>query len=261
MKIALVITLIAALHTTAAAEPTAEDHFNKGQEAYDRGDYSVAIGEWQESFRLSGENALLFNLAQAYRLHGDCENALATYRRFVAADPGSEQKHLAEDLSHELGAKCGEKPKAPEPPEPPLEHPKSDGRLSVAEGLLLVQELRERKSPPSQSGRTLKIAGLATAGTGTVIVVTGLILGHHGQTIGNEVTSTCANGCDWSTQKDKDAAGRRDVTIGHVLDGVGAAAILSGAAMYYFGYRESTITVEPTTARDRGAVVMWSGSW
>lgn len=251
----IIIATIAAIGMPAAAEPSAEDHFNKGQEAYDHGDYSAAIVEWKESFRLSGENALLFNLAQAYRLHGDCESALATYRRFVAADPGSEQKRLAEDLTRELDVKCGEKPKTPEPepsklplePKLPLERPN------------LVEELNPYKNQPSRSGRTLKIAGLTTTGAGAALFVTGLVVGHHGQTIGNEVTSACANGCAWSAQKDKDAAGRRDVTIGHVFDGVGAAAILSGAAMYYFGYRESAITIEPTTARS--AVVTWSGSW
>jgi hypothetical protein len=67
-------------------------------------------------------------------------------------------------------------------------------------------------------------------------------------------------GCDWATQKSKDAAGRRDATIGYTLDALGIAAIGVAVALYYHGDHESTIAVAPRT-QEHGAAVSWSGSW
>lgn len=89
------------------------------------------------------------------------------------------------------------------------------------------------------------------------MLATGLVLGHHARTLGDEVTTACATGCDWATQKNKDAAGRRAAAIGVALDVVGIAAVAGGAAMYYFG-RKSPVILAPTR---EGATVAWGGSW
>lgn len=256
MKIALIILTIAALGGLAAAEPSAEDLYAEGQAAYDRTDYPTAIARWRASYEISGESGLLFNLAQALRLAGNCPEALATYKKFVAADPDptSEQHKLADDLARELDAKCHPDEHAV----PPIEHPVAPG-LNSGPGLNLGTELTDRDDRPAP-GRSLRVAGLVTGGAGVAILVTGLVVGHHANTLGGEVTDACATSCDWATLKSKDAAGRRDAKIGYMLDGVGVAAIASGALMYYLGNRNSAVSVVPA-ARDGGAVLSWSGSW
>lgn len=255
MKIALVVAAaIAALEMTAAADPTAEDHFNAGQQAYDRQDFSVAIGEWQASYQLSGENALLFNVAQAMRLSGDCAGALSTYRKFIAGDPAASDQHkLAQDLARELEGKCGAKPAPVVDPPRPAPQPDPVGGLNLATEL----NDHEYRSPP---GRTLRFAGIVTSGAGVAVLATGLVLGHHASTLGDEVTSACHTTCDWATWKDEDAAGRRDAAIGRALDVVGVAGIAGGAILYYLGIRQEAVTVSPRS-REGGAVVTWSGSW
>lgn len=248
MKIALfVITAIIALEVTARADstPTAEDppststperFYAEGQAAYDHADYLTAIAKWRSSYDLSHATGLLFNLAQAYRLSGDCMNALLTYEQFVTIDPASEQRQLADDLARELEAQCGGAATPPVVEHPIIDHP---------------------RAPP---GRPLKIAGLATAGVGAASLAIGLGLGHHAQVIGDEVTHACAQSCDWAEQGSKDASGRRDATIGYVFDAIGIAAIASGAILYYLGDREDGIHVVPTD-RSRGATLSWSRSW
>lgn len=254
MKTALVILAIAALGGIAAAEPSAEDLYAEGQAAYDRADYPTAIERWRASYEMSGEAGLLFNLAQAQRLAGNCAEALATYKKFLAADSDlvSEQHKLAEDFAQELDAKC------PAEPVRHIEHPVAP-RLNLVPGLNLGGELTDRNDRPA-SGRSLRVAGLATGGAGVALLVTGLIVGRHANTLGDEVTNACATSCDWADQKSKEAAGRRDAKIGYALDGVGVAAIAGGALMYYLGSRTSTVGVAPP-ARDGGAVLSWSGSW
>lgn len=250
MRRVLIIVAIAALKTSAIADTpsSAESLYVEGNDAYHKANYPVAIAKWQASFDLSGESGLLFNLAQARRLSGDCEGAIATYRRFMSADPDqtSEQHKLAQDFTRELEPTC--KPLAPPAPVDP--QPKLDGRLNLDDRLTRHED---------RSGRSLRIAGIATGAGGIAAIVTGLVLGQHAQGLADEVTTACRTSCDWTMQKDKDAAGRRDATIGRVLDVAGVAAIAGGTVMYYLGAREN-VTVTPAPG-EHGAVLSWSGSW
>jgi hypothetical protein len=239
MKIAMLIVAIIALETAAFAQPSAEALYTEGKAAYDRADFATAVTKWQASYDLSKESALLFNLAQAKRLAGDCTGALATYRRFVETDaaPMPEQHKLAKDLTRELEGTCPEqKPVVIQPPK--VDRPTF---------------LNDR-----QSDRTWKIAGFVTGGVGVVTIAIGLGLGHHGSSVGDEITAACATSCDWTALKDKDARGKREVTIAKVLDVAGVAAIAGGAVFYYLGIRQETLTLVPAPG---GGVVSWSGSW
>lgn len=243
MKITLIIATLVALESAAFADvPTPETLFSEGQAAYDHADYTTAITKWRAAYDASGEPSLLFDVAQAQRLSGDCASALKTYQHFIVIDPDptSDQHAIANDLSRELASKCVT------PPEPPLPDP--------APGL----------SPPkhqdSRSGRALRIGGLAAGSAGAVTLAIGLGLGHHGQTLGDEVTHACAVSCDWATQESKNSTGQRDVAIGRALDALGGATIVGGAIAYYLGYRDNGVAIAPVS-RESGAVVTWSGSW
>jgi tetratricopeptide (TPR) repeat protein len=252
-KIVLLIALIC-LTTTALAQPGPEVLYTEGQAAYDHRDYATAIAKWQAAYDLSKESGLLFNLAQAQRLAGNCTGALASYRGFLATDPeaGSDQRKLADEFAKELDAQC---PTA-KPVVPALTAPKtaiSDPAASVG-----PREPRPLTISSSSSGRRWKIAGLATSGVGIVTLAIGLGLGRHGSEIGAEITAACRTSCDWSALKDKDVQGRREVAIGRVLDVAGIAAIAGGAIFYYVGHRRQDVAITP---RDGGAVVAWSRSW
>ena len=256
MKLFLIAITITAIASTAIADPTAEDLYAAGQSAYDRGDYTGAIERWQLAYQISGADGLLFNIAQAQRLSGDCTTAITTYLRFIAAAPTSisEQHQLAVEFVHELTPTC------PATPEPKL----VDGlhlvdglsRTGLVDGLHLVDGLSRTGS--ANAGRSLKIAGLATGGAGALAIVVGLAVGHHGQTIGDEITRSCTVSCAWSAQEAHDATGRRDVTAGYVLDSLGAAAIVGGAITYYLGLRHAEIEVTPHAG---GAIAAWSTAW
>ena len=253
MRIALLIVAIVSLQNTAHAQPSAESLYTEGQAAYDHADYKTAVDKWQASYDLSKESGLLFNLAQAKRLAGDCVSAIATYRSFIATDTdqASEQHKLAKDLARELEATCPEqKPVMIPPPKLVAEPTAGADRNPVP----------DRPLNDSRSGRTWKIAGLVTGGVGVVTIALGLGLGHHGASLGDEVTAACATSCDWEVQKGKEARGKREVAIGKVLDGVGLATIAGGAIFYYLGVRQETLTVVPVTSGN-GGVISWSGSW
>jgi hypothetical protein len=245
MKLLIILTIVATAVVASAQTPTApsaEDLYAQGQAAYDRADWPTAVSKWKASFQLSGENDLLFNIAQAERQAGDCPSALANYRRYVGADadPTSDQHKIANDWVRDLETLCS-------PPPPMGVQPK------------LAPELTGHKDR-ALPGRTLKISGIAISGGGIAILATGLFYGHRAQTIADQVTNACHTSCDWAAWQDKDAGGRSDATIGRVLDGIGVATIVGGSVLYYLGVRQGTVTVEPHT-REGGAVLSWSGSW
>ncbi len=71
----------------APAQPSAVDrakrHYQRGSEAFDVGRFDEAIKELEESYRLSGESVLLFNIARAYEKLGNLEEAMRHYRDYV----------------------------------------------------------------------------------------------------------------------------------------------------------------------------------
>lgn len=247
MKVLLLIVAIVALETTAHAQPRAEDLYAEGQAAYDSADYTMAIAKWQAAYDLSKERDLLFNIAQAQRLSGACLEAIATYRHFVTADPdpASAQHKLAKDLVLELEMRC--------PAGAPVVLPALDKPS-------LVVRLSDREADLIRSGRTWKIAGLVTSGVGVAAIAIGLGLGHHGASIGDEITSACLVSCDWATLKDRDARGKREVAIGKALDVAGVATIAGGVIFYYLGVRQETFTVARPSGGN-GGVISWSGAW
>lgn len=231
----ITVLLVVALERAALAAPSAEELFDEGQAAFASGDYAGAVTKWNESYALSKEPELLFNIGQALRHDGRCAEALATYRRFVAIAPASEQRPLADDLIRELTVHC-------------------DARANTVDSTRVADHSGERPAG-------LKIAGLAVAGAGVVSVATGLYFGHRASSLGEEVTNACRSGCDWAVYGGKDAEGRRAETKQYVFAGIGVAAIVVGGGMYWLGSREhhsSPIVVAPD--RD-GASITWRGSW
>jgi len=234
MRLVVFIAAAIAWQQTARAAPTAEDLFNEGQRAYDDANYALAVERWNNSYRLSKEPALFYNIAQAYRLAGDCAHALSSYRQFVAFDPSSERRPLADEFVSELEPTCGQ-------PSDPRE---------------VTRPVRNQ-----DAGRNLKVVGLAIGSVGVVSVATGLYFGHRASLLGEEVTNACRSGCDWAMYRSKDAEGRGAQTKQYVLVGIGGAAIIGGGVLYWLASREHVQpSIAITSGRD-GAAITWSGSW
>jgi tetratricopeptide (TPR) repeat protein len=245
----LVVFMIVMAEGAAFAAPSAEELFDQGQTSFTKGDYASAVARWNESYGLSKEPELLFNIAQALRLDGRCEEALATYQRFITIAPGSQQRPLADELVRELTAKCGA---ANATPRQPRENPDEDPRRD--------RDLVEDHDKTHPSG-TWKIVGLTIAGAGVVSLATGLYFGHRASSLGEEVTSACQSGCAWAVYGSKDAEGRRAETKQYVFVGIGGAAIIGGGVIYWLASRTHVSAPIVIAPRRDGAAFTWSGSW
>src|SRR5262245_31309713 len=101
---------------------TARELSDQGLRQYQNGEHDAAIESFMASYALSNNAGLLYNVAQAYRLKGDCPHAKAYYERYLAAVPSSQLKAAVEERIAELkdcaqaAAKPPEARKAPDPP-------------------------------------------------------------------------------------------------------------------------------------------------
>jgi len=97
----------------------ARELFAQGQIHYSLGEYEQAIAQFRRAYELTSAPGLLFNIAQAHRLNGDCKQALAIYRHFVRMAPDSEYRPEAETQIAALVVRC-------EPAPAPLDSASAD---------------------------------------------------------------------------------------------------------------------------------------
>src|SRR5580765_1025604 len=67
--------------------PTARELSDQALRQYQQGELDAAIESFMGAYALSNNAGLLFNVAQAYRLKGDCQHARDYYQRYLSAVP------------------------------------------------------------------------------------------------------------------------------------------------------------------------------
>jgi hypothetical protein len=102
-----------------ATEARAKALYKEGVAHHQKGEYARAIKSFKEADDLVQSSALAYNIAQSYRLLGDCKQALSWYRTYLDRDPLAPNKDKVNDYIAKM-LKClpkNEEP-APVPPEP-----------------------------------------------------------------------------------------------------------------------------------------------
>ncbi len=79
----LAVCAMLALPAIATAQDDARAHFQRGQAAYETGDYDTAAQEWQRAYELDPRPALQYNLAQAYERLGRLDDAVRAYHGYI----------------------------------------------------------------------------------------------------------------------------------------------------------------------------------
>lgn len=115
--LALTLTLAVPFARADDNEAKAKALYKTGVGHYAKGEYKAAIKDLKAADELVQSPALAFNIAQSYRLLGDCKEALSWYRAYLDRDPLAPNKdkvneHIASML------KC--LPKKEEAPLPPV---------------------------------------------------------------------------------------------------------------------------------------------
>jgi len=121
--------------------------FEEGNTALDNKDYAAAIRAFQAAYDVAPRPLLLFDLGQAYRLHGDITKALDAYERYLATGATGETADAArkriDELQHALPAPS---PPATAPPHPTVVAPAENSPL------MQVGTAVQPAAPPTASG-------------------------------------------------------------------------------------------------------------
>lgn len=113
LTLALVALTAFAFPTPRVAAATRESdevkeakvHWKHGQDAYDAGRFEEALREFEAGYALVARPAFLLNMAHAARRMGELKRAKGLYKRYLVAEPDSQQKAEVEELLRDIEAK------------------------------------------------------------------------------------------------------------------------------------------------------------
>jgi len=257
----IVVLLIGLLLWLSAGAARAESkaakaRYDRGVTLYNLGHFAESIVEFEQAYQIEAAPILLYNIAQAHRQLGNNERAAFFYRRYIegaptAANRADVEKRMREleelmkkqgDVKHQppndvqpstTGVPAGAAVVTEPPPSaaattaPPAPPTTATTSAPPSGAPATVTATGDR---PTERGRTLRIAGIATAAGGGASLVAGVIFGAMASSKGDSVGSAA------QFNPDDDSAGHRDATLQWVFYGIGAAAVVGGAALYYFGW-------------------------
>jgi tetratricopeptide (TPR) repeat protein len=221
----------------------------QGRAYHDAGDYGNAIIAFKEAYVMAPSPGLLFNLAQAYRLAGNCDDAALMYRRYIATGPSLEGRTIAEGHLATV-ERCTHKASLGIPQDPGTHVTIKTDRAS---GSLFAT------SPRAGRARLEKTVGLGLVIGGGVALAVATYYGFEAHSSAQDVEKGYAMGAKWKDLADIDARGERAATFAKVFGIGGGVAVAGGVALYLIGRsteQMAPIAIAPTK---QGATV--SASW
>jgi tetratricopeptide (TPR) repeat protein len=120
---ALVATGLAAGEGARAAPTDAEAaesrrHYGIAVRAYDLAEYEEALREFKEAYRIVGDPAFLFNIAQCHRKLGHPADAISFYKTYLRRAPNSPHRAEVDRLIADLEKGEAARPEAAAPAAP-----------------------------------------------------------------------------------------------------------------------------------------------
>jgi len=210
--------------------------YAKGTTHFNLAEYDQAIDAFKQGYALSAAPGFLYNIAQAYRLKGDCAQAALFYGNYLRAEPDAPNRAAVEGRIDEMRRCSG--PRAQPPPSGSRE-----AEIAPAEAA---------HEPPNASlwaGVVLGTVGLAAVGVG-------IYFGVKSEAAANEVTSLSETGGEWDAHfQDTEARGKLFERLAITCWTIGGAAALLGGWLTYRGLDEGSVAIaagaSPSGARLR----------
>jgi hypothetical protein len=212
----------------------------RGRAFHDAGNYAAAITAFTQAYVMAPSPALLFNLAQAYRLQGDCEDAALMYRRYLATNPSPEGRALAE-MHLASVERCIHMLSLHIPIESPSGHvvtpPPREKLAAVAP-----------KPAPSNKAQIEKDVGIGLALGGSAALALAAYYTVVAHSAAEDVAAAYAKGAKWKDVSATDERGKTASSRARLLGAGGAVGVAGGIVTYLIGRHNERlpITVAPT---------------
>ena len=135
MALAALVAGLAAAGAAHAAPTDAEAaesrrHYGIASRAYDLAEYEEALREFKEAYRIVGDPAFLFNIAQCHRKLGHAADAISFYKTYLRRAPASPHRAEVEKLIADLEKAESGRPSEAAAPAPAAAAPPSAPRLA-----------------------------------------------------------------------------------------------------------------------------------
>lgn len=237
-----VSVLVASAATAEVREKqTAEVHYEKGMKAYTLGRFPEAIEEFEKAYELRAEPIFLYNIAQSHRQNNNLQRAIFFYRRYLEAEPNAKNRADIEKRIRELETELGEqKERASSPVPAPAPAPTAPQAAAApmlappapAPTVAPIPQPSPQAAPNTTPGFGLRAAGITTAAVGVAAVGLGIGFGLHANSLHDEAFPKPPGRYD----DGKNESSKTYRTLEWVSFTVGAAAVVGGGVLYYFGW-------------------------
>lgn len=233
----------AASHEPSASE--AQALFTRAIDLYTQGDYRAAAQAFLHTYTISGEAAVLFNVAQCYRQLSDCDGARNAYRAYRTAALKSAEAEAAtgspnpesavpETWPAEFIATCGEEslPAAPPPASTSSAASTSNTSSATPPPAMNLRPTVNQPAPPNLEDvrwPAQRVAGWTLVGFGAASALTSLGFAWAGSRTEARV-NRLPDGTDYSEVAELDAQGRRENAAAIALGA--AAAVVTGVGLF-----------------------------
>jgi tetratricopeptide (TPR) repeat protein len=147
-----------------------------GLAAHDRGDYDGAIALYTRAYDLVPHPALFFNMGQSHRLAGRADQAIAMYKRYLAAVPTGA---LADQARTWVAALEQQRASSPDTIHPPSTVPLAGGTSTATTA---------DAAPPPRDRYQLRLAAYGSAGAGGLAIAIGAIYGLRARHFSDELS-------------------------------------------------------------------------
>jgi hypothetical protein len=290
---AIAATVAPAVVRAQSAQPADDDKHQAakqftadGLKAARMHDYDAAYALYVKAYELVQHPTLIFNMAEAQHFGHHDNKALPLYRRYLS-DKGAtepliqaardriaaiEADRKAEDDRQAAARKAEDDRqaaarKAEDDRQAAARKVEADRAAaqaaSSADGTSAPGSANATGAPPHTAdaapGRTLRIAGIASAGGGAVVVGVGIAYLLHAQRSSNELS---VPGAPYDSAKESD--GRTANRIGIACTVTGSLVILAGAGLFSWGYLQGhsaeRLAVAPMVSSQLTGLAL-SGTW
>jgi tetratricopeptide (TPR) repeat protein len=205
--VALALCLLPPSAGAQSPDEQARIHFEAGEQYYVRGQYDLAIREFEEAYRIAPAPALLYNISQAYERNGQFQPArdyLAKYIDSGAADPA--------------------------------ELPVLEDKLTALDEKIEA----EKNEPPPPPHRPLKVTKWIVGGAGLALTVAGVYFALDASAMQGDLEDAATLAPKVTYGEDLDAKytrGERSALLGKIFGIAGGALVVTGAVFFYLDLR------------------------
>jgi hypothetical protein len=223
-------------------------HFEAGTNAFRLGEFKNAVEEYKAAYKLKADPVFLYNIAQAYRLANDFDQALFFYRSYLHSQASAPNRPEVEERIHVLEEQLAQRRRLEQPPNStetpgseaaaaarePKPQAKPAAPTPVAQPVVATTTPTADAAPSRAGSPRLRLAGLITGGVGVAALGAGVGL----LVIARQAYDSQVHATDGTVfEPTAEARARTFQPVGIGLIAGGAALAIGGTTLFVIGRR------------------------